>query len=115
MNRNARFWDKRAERYEQRPVADQETYEKKLGITRNYLTQDSEVLEIGCGTGSTAIAHAPYAKSILATDVSPAMIEIARAAKDDGVEYKEAPYTMPVRRLDDVKAARELDLRHDPA
>ena len=44
-----------------------------------------------------------------------AMIEIARAAKEDGVEYKEAPYTMPVRRLDDVKAARELDLRHDPA
>jgi glycine dehydrogenase subunit 2 len=44
-----------------------------------------------------------------------AMIEIARAAKEDGVEYKDAPYTMPVRRLDDVKAARELDLRHDPA
>ena len=43
-----------------------------------------------------------------------AMIEIARAAKEDGVEYKEAPYTMPVRRLDDVKAARELDLRYDP-
>jgi glycine dehydrogenase subunit 2 len=44
-----------------------------------------------------------------------AMIDIARAAKDEGVEFKEAPYTMPVRRLDDVKAARELDLRHDPA
>ena len=43
-----------------------------------------------------------------------AMIDIARAAKEDGVQYKEAPYTMPVRRLDDVKAARELDLRYDP-
>lgn len=43
-----------------------------------------------------------------------AMIEIARAAREDGVQYKEAPYTMPVRRLDDVKAARELDLRHAP-
>ena len=43
-----------------------------------------------------------------------AMIDIARAAKEDGVLYKEAPYTMPVRRLDDVKAARELDLRYDP-
>ena len=41
-----------------------------------------------------------------------AMIDIAKAARDDGVEYKEAPYTMPVRRLDDVKAARELDLRY---
>jgi glycine dehydrogenase subunit 2 len=41
-----------------------------------------------------------------------AMIEIVRAAKEDGVTYKEAPYKMPVRRLDDVKAARELDLAY---
>lgn len=39
-----------------------------------------------------------------------AMTEIVTAAKNDGVNYKEAPYTMPVRRLDDVKAARQLDL-----
>jgi glycine dehydrogenase subunit 2 len=43
-----------------------------------------------------------------------AMIDIAKAAREEGVEYKEAPYTMPVRRLDDVKAARELDLRFQP-
>src|SRR5210317_418784 len=43
-----------------------------------------------------------------------AMIDIAKAARDEGVQYKEAPYTMPVRRLDDVKAARELNLRYDP-
>jgi len=42
------------------------------------------------------------------------MIGIVKAAREDGVEYKEAPYKMPVRRLDDVKAARELDLRYDP-
>jgi len=42
-----------------------------------------------------------------------AMIEIATAAKE-GTEFKEAPYTMPVRRLDDVKAARELDLAYRP-
>ncbi len=43
-----------------------------------------------------------------------AMIDIAKAAKDDGVDYKEAPYRMPVRRLDDVKAARQLDLAYVP-
>ena len=42
-----------------------------------------------------------------------AMIEIARAAKRRH-EFKEAPYTMPVRRLDDVKAARQLDLAYRP-
>jgi len=43
-----------------------------------------------------------------------AMTDIVRAAKSDGVDYKEAPYTMPVRRLDDVKAARQLDLAYRP-
>tara|TARA_B110000483_G_scaffold77465_1_gene96443 strand:- start:830 stop:2071 length:1242 start_codon:yes stop_codon:yes gene_type:complete len=42
-----------------------------------------------------------------------AMIEIATAAKG-GNEFKDAPYTMPVRRLDDVKAARQLDLAYRP-
>lgn len=42
-----------------------------------------------------------------------AMIEIATAA-EKGVEFKDAPYTMPVRRLDDVKAARQLDLVYQP-
>jgi len=43
-----------------------------------------------------------------------AMIDIVKAAKEEGVGYKEAPYTMPVRRLDDVKAARQLDLAYRP-
>ena len=42
-----------------------------------------------------------------------AMIDIAKAAQD-GTSFKEAPYTMPVRRLDDVKAARQLDLAVRP-
>jgi len=78
------FWDKRAEKYAQRPVADQETYDKKLEITRTYFRSGSEVLEIGCGTGSTALAHAPYVKRILATDISPAMIDIARGKAEAG-------------------------------
>jgi glycine dehydrogenase subunit 2 len=43
-----------------------------------------------------------------------AMIAIARDAREKGTSYKEAPYTMPVRRLDDVKAARQLDLAYRP-
>ena len=42
-----------------------------------------------------------------------AMIEIATAA-EEGTEFKDAPYTMPVRRLDDVKAAKQLDLAYRP-
>lgn len=78
MKGPSRFWDKIADRYAAKPVADEAAYQEKLRITREYLTPDSAVVEFGCGTGSTAIAHAPHAKSITATDVSARMIEIAR-------------------------------------
>jgi glycine dehydrogenase subunit 2 len=43
-----------------------------------------------------------------------AMIEIAEEARTDPEKTKGAPYTMPVRRLDDVRAARQLDLAWRP-
>ena len=39
-----------------------------------------------------------------------AMVEIQKEAETDADKVKGAPYTLPVRRLDDVKAAKELDL-----
>jgi glycine dehydrogenase subunit 2 len=39
-----------------------------------------------------------------------AMIAIKKEAETDAEKVKGAPYTLPVRRLDDVKAAKELDL-----
>ena len=40
------------------------------------------VLEIGCGTGGTSIAHAPYVRHIQALDISSKMIELARDKAD---------------------------------
>lgn len=77
MDKSAKFWDKIAERYSRQPIADEAAYQKKLQVTREYLHPGMEVLEFGCGTGSTAIAHAPYAKHIQAIDVSSKMIAIA--------------------------------------
>ncbi len=84
MDQSARFWDKIAERYAKRPIADEAAYQRKLEITRSYFREDWEVLEFGCGTGSTAIAHAPYLKHIRAIDISSKMIDIARRKADDG-------------------------------
>ena len=39
-----------------------------------------------------------------------AMIAIQKEAETDAEKVKSAPHTMPVRRLDDVRAAKELDL-----
>ena len=41
------------------------------------------------------------------------MVDIVRRAQD-GESFKEAPFNTPVRRLDDVKAARQLDVRYNP-
>ena len=40
-----------------------------------------------------------------------ALVKIREEAEADGELVRGAPHTLPVRRLDDVKAARELDLR----
>lgn len=82
MDRSARFWDRIAKRYARTPVADEAAYQRKLEITRGYLRPNMEVMEFGCGTGSTAIVHAPYVKHIRAIDISSKMIEIARHKAD---------------------------------
>ncbi len=82
MDQSAKFWDKIAERYSNQPIADEAAYQKKLQVTREYFQPDMEVLEIGCGTGSTAITHAPYVKHIHAIDISSNMIEIAQGKAD---------------------------------
>lgn len=121
MNNEARFWDKRAEKYAQRPVAGQEAYEKKLEITRSYFRHDSEVLEMGCGTGSTALVLAPYVGHILATDISPAMINIARskagAEQIDNVTFEiraVAGHDIPKSFYDVIMAHNLLHLLEDP-
>jgi glycine dehydrogenase subunit 2 len=43
-----------------------------------------------------------------------ALTEILREAREMPDRLKKAPHTMPVRRLDDVRAARQLDLAWRP-
>jgi ubiquinone/menaquinone biosynthesis C-methylase UbiE len=84
MAQPSKIWDRVAERYSRKPVADEAAYQKKLAVTREYFRPDMEVLEFGCGTGSTAVAHAPYVKHIRAIDFSSKMIEIAQRKADAG-------------------------------
>ena len=81
------FWDKSALRYAKSPVRNERAYQKKLAITQEYFRPDWSILEFGCGTGSTAIIHAPYVEHIVATDISDKMLAIAeRKARDAGIE-----------------------------
>lgn len=76
--RYSSFWDRMANSYSKKAVPDQEVYEKKLELIQGHLNPDSSVLEVGCGSGSTALALAPLTKSIVATDFSAKMIDIAQ-------------------------------------
>lgn len=78
MTDAAAFWNRIAAKYAKRPVADETSYKRKLLTTQAYLHSDMEVLELGCGTGTTALHHAPFVKSIRATDISSEMINIGR-------------------------------------
>jgi len=78
MDQSEKFWNKIAQKYAKQAIEDEASYTKKLEITRTHLQPNMKVLEIGCGTGSTAISHAPYVKHIHAVDISSKMIEIAQ-------------------------------------
>ncbi|MEM7189691.1 MAG: class I SAM-dependent methyltransferase, partial [Pseudomonadota bacterium] len=121
MSEKSRFWDKIAQKYARTPVRDEGTYHRKLEMTRGYLRPDMHLLEFGCGTGTTAIAHAPYVASVTATDISTEMLAIGRekaAAADitnvtfevaDLGNYQAAPASQDV-----VLALSLLHLLQDP-
>ena len=84
MSKPSRFWDRIAKRYSKQPVADEAAYQRKLEVTRGYLRPDMDVLEFGCGTGTTALIHAPFVKHITGVDISRNMLDIARAKAEAG-------------------------------
>lgn len=83
MTEDARFWDRIADKYSRQPISDENVYQRKLAMTRARLRPDMRVLEYGCGTGGTALIHAPHVAHIHAIDVSSGMIDIARGRQAD--------------------------------
>ena len=74
----SRFWDRVARKYAADPIADMAGYEATLRRVQALLSPDDSVLEVGCGTGTTALRLAAGTRRLLATDVSTQMIAIAR-------------------------------------
>ena len=78
---DVRFWNAIARKYAARPLDDPASYEAKLARLRDLLGPDDTVLEVACGTGSTALHLAPHVGRMVATDLSPEMIAIAEERK----------------------------------
>ena len=83
MADSRKYWDRTAERYARSPVSDEVTYQRKLDETRSYLREDMKILEFGCGTGSTALQHAPHVAHIEAIDISQNMLDIGQRKADE--------------------------------
>ena len=80
---DAAFWDRIAPRYAKSPISNVDAYEATLARVRTYLGPRSKVLELGCGTGMTALKLHQNTASYTATDISPGMIEIAKERLTD--------------------------------
>lgn len=80
---DAAFWDRIAPKYAKSKISNPDAYEETLARVRTYLSPEERVLELGCGTGSTALKLAEGAGDYTATDISRGMIEIANAKLAD--------------------------------
>lgn len=74
----SRFWDRTARKYARSPIADPQGYERTIERVKGLLSPQHRVLELGCGTGSTALRLAGGTGSYLATDISREMVAVAR-------------------------------------
>lgn len=86
-DRNGRLWDRFAKGYSEKPIADMQSYHRKLSLSQQYFRPDMRLVEFGCGTGGTAIAHARHVSHVTAIDVSAKMLEFAeRNLAEAGVD-----------------------------
>lgn len=75
---STRFWDKTARKYAAAAIADTAGYEQTVQRVHQRLQTTDRVLELGCGTATTALRLASASGHYAATDLSPAMLDLAR-------------------------------------
>ncbi len=75
---DAAFWNRIARKYANDAIKDPAGYERTIERTRVLIGGSDTVLEIGCGTGTSALRIAPAVGRIIGTDLAGEMIAIAR-------------------------------------
>jgi ubiquinone/menaquinone biosynthesis C-methylase UbiE len=99
---DAAFWDKAAPKYAKDAISDMDAFTVTLDRMKEILEPHHRVLEIGCGTGSTALELAPGVDRYVGTDISAKMIEIAQ---DKQLGDTPAHLRFAVHEAEDIPAA----------
>ncbi|WP_406648240.1 methyltransferase domain-containing protein [Aliisedimentitalea scapharcae] len=118
MQASAKFWDGIAEKYARNPISDMASYQHTLDRTASYLGAEDTVLELGCGTGSTALELASGVRQFVASDVAEGMLTIGKnRASEQGVgnvDFVQADVMVPPKGpFDAVLAFNVLHLLDD--
>lgn len=123
LTQDAAFWNKIAEKYARDPIGDMENYDATLDRVRSHLTPTDRILEIGCGTGTTAVKLADSVGDYLATDISSEMCRLGEGrAQEAGLSNLhfatgviEDGTLTPPGSMDAVLSFNHLHLVEDPA
>lgn len=78
-----KFWNLLASKYAASPIADRTTYEIKIQKIKTYLSSESLVLDIGCGTGTQCGDLAGNVKHVTGIDISNKLLSIAEQRKKE--------------------------------
>jgi ubiquinone/menaquinone biosynthesis C-methylase UbiE len=77
-----RYWDRQAILFDKKQKGSEEKiYKVCYDYIKQYIRKDSNIADLGCGTGNIAFEVAEHVKSIIAIDSSEAMISLANAKK----------------------------------
>lgn len=83
IQRTAKFWNKASDAYVKSKIGDMAAYEYTLERSQSYLKETDHVLELGCGTGMTAVKLAPHVAHFTGSDVSDGMLVHCQARADE--------------------------------
>lgn len=116
MQHDKKFWDNIAEKYAADPIRNMEAYTYTLERTRSHLRATDHVIEMGCGTGSTALLLAPKVAQYVGTDISSGMIDIANrklaSAPVEGLHFETRPVNSALDARSNLDAVMAFNLLH---
>ena len=72
-----KFWNLISSKYAASPIRDRTAYDKKIQRLKTYLSPESLVLDIGCGTGTQCCDIAADVKQVTGIDISDKLLAIA--------------------------------------